>query len=192
MTRGAAVPLTCHPDSRCTAVRGIEAQVGRGHDGVLAVTFTLEGDLGRLQVPVPGPRLRVDGLWQHTCFEAFVAVDGARAYHEINLAPSGEWALYTFRDYREIAALADEDWAPETTVQFAAHKIELAALIRLDPLFPTQAHVPLRLALSYWALRHPAGQADFHHPDAFALRLDPGDGDPVTLLDSQPVGLSDK
>ena len=26
-------------------------------------------------------------------------------------------------------------------------------------------------ALSYWALRHPAGKPDFHHPDAFAMEL---------------------
>jgi len=26
--------------------------------------------------------------------------------------------------------------------------------------------------LSYWALRHPAGKPDFHHPDAFALELE--------------------
>ena len=26
--------------------------------------------------------------------------------------------------------------------------------------------------LSYWALKHPAGKADFHHPDSFALELD--------------------
>jgi hypothetical protein len=26
-------------------------------------------------------------------------------------------------------------------------------------------------ALSYWALRHPAGRPDFHHPDCFALDL---------------------
>jgi hypothetical protein len=26
--------------------------------------------------------------------------------------------------------------------------------------------------LSYWALDHPAGKPDFHHPDAFALQLE--------------------
>ena len=26
-------------------------------------------------------------------------------------------------------------------------------------------------ALSYWALRHPPGEPDFHHRDAFALAL---------------------
>ena len=26
---------------------------------------------------------------------------------------------------------------------------------------------------SYWALKHPAGKPDFHHPDCFALELPP-------------------
>ena len=26
--------------------------------------------------------------------------------------------------------------------------------------------------LSYWALRHPPGKPDFHHPEAFVLELD--------------------
>jgi hypothetical protein len=27
-------------------------------------------------------------------------------------------------------------------------------------------------SLSYWALKHPSGKPDFHHPDAFALEID--------------------
>jgi hypothetical protein len=27
--------------------------------------------------------------------------------------------------------------------------------------------------LSYWAVRHPPGKPDFHHPDCFALDLEP-------------------
>lgn len=64
-----------------------------------------------------------------------------------------------------------------------AEKLELEALISLGPLPPGCAHAGLSLALaavvededgalSYWALRHPPGKPDFHHPDAFALQLD--------------------
>ncbi len=31
--------------------------------------------------------------------------------------------------------------------------------------------------LSYWALRHPPGRPDFHHPDGCVLRLEPPDAD---------------
>jgi hypothetical protein len=36
--------------------------------------------------------------------------------------------------------------------------------------------------LSYWALKHPPGRPDFHHPDAFALELERPDADPVSDL----------
>jgi hypothetical protein len=45
---------------------------------------------------------------------------------------------------------------------------------------PSCGHVRLGLSavieeergmLSYWALKHPTGRPDFHHPDAFALEL---------------------
>jgi hypothetical protein len=58
----------------------------------------------------------------------------------------------------------------------------------LDRLPRIQPHAALRVALSavieeeggmlsYWALKHPPGKPDFHHPDAFALELEPPDGE---------------
>jgi hypothetical protein len=154
---------------------------------VLALTFSLEGDLNRVRVPAPRPPRRTDGLWQHTCFEAFVAAKGETAYHEFNFAPSGEWAAYGFRSYRD-GALLEEATDPQITVRSAPDRLELDAVIRLECLPAAQAGAQLRLALtavledaeghlSYWALRHPPGKPDFHHPHGFALELDPLDRD---------------
>jgi hypothetical protein len=33
-----------------------------------------------------------------------------------------------------------------------------------------------RGTLSYWALKHPSGKPDFHHPEAFALEVAPLNG----------------
>src|SRR5262249_28618763 len=108
------------------------------------------------------------------------------AYHEFNLSPSGEWAAYAFRRYRDGTPLAGESNAreldPRIAVRRAAGKLELDALIRLDRLSPMPPGLQLSLALSavaedqdgllsYWALRHPPGKPDFHHADAFALEL---------------------
>jgi hypothetical protein len=123
----------------------------------------------------------VDGLWRHTCFEAFVAVDGTSAYREFNFAPSGEWAAYAFRDYRSSIPLElDED--PEITSRATADCLELDAVLTASWPTPTaQEKVRLGLsavvedesgALSYWALKHPTGKADFHHRACFALELD--------------------
>lgn len=176
-----AVSLDCHPATPTAFVRSIAAHVERTRgDAMLALSFALEGQLARLRVPPPRAARRAERLWEHTCFEAFVAVAGEAAYHELNFAPSGEWAVYGFRGYRESAGPAAEV-EPEITVHTAADRIELTAALRLDCLAPRGA--PLRLGLSavvedesgtlsYWALAHPAGKPDFHHPDSFALAVD--------------------
>jgi hypothetical protein len=177
------VPLICHPESRSKAVRGIRARVSRTADGILAVRYRLEGDLDRLRIPSPrAPRL-VERLWQHTCCEMFVARAGLPAYHELNFAPSGEWAAYAFVRYRDGGILVDEALNPEIAVRTTAEQLELDARVCLDRFSPAHGGVRLALGLSavieddsgtlsYWALRHPPGRPDFHHPDAFALELD--------------------
>jgi hypothetical protein len=176
--------LVCHPSTRDRAVRGIAALVRRGASGVLDVSFRLDADLSRLRVPSrSAPRIG-ERLWEHTCFEAFVAIDDLPAYHEFNFTPAGEWAAYAFRGYRDGGPLADEALAPSIRLRTTEARLELDALIRLDRLTAAHPGTPLRIglsavieandgALSYWALRHPAAKPDFHHAESFALRLEP-------------------
>ena len=178
-----AFPLVCHPDTRSEAVRGIRARVARSVDGTLTVHYSLDADRDRLRVPRPRKPRIAEGLWQHTCCEIFVARRGSPAYHEFNLGPSGEWAAYAFAHYRDGDLLTDEALNPAVTVRSTSDSLELDARVRLDRLSPMHTSAPLSLAvsavieddsgaLSYWALRHPPGKPDFHHPDAFALELD--------------------
>ena len=53
-----------------------------------------------LRIPPPRAAARRDELWKHTCFEAFVAENAGDGYRELNFAPSGEWAMYSFTGYR--------------------------------------------------------------------------------------------
>jgi hypothetical protein len=165
----------CHPGSASEAVRSIAARVHRTGEGI-AVTYSLEGQLARLRIPPPRPPRIAARLWLHTCCEIFIARKGLSGYHEYNLAPSGEWAAYAFASYRDGAALVDEKLDPRIAVRRSGEQLELDALIRVD-----QAALSLALsavvededgALSYWALKHPPGKPDFHHPDAFAAELD--------------------
>lgn len=179
---GQTVNLTPHPETPSRAVRSFEVRVSRA-PGVLAVTYVLKGDLERLRLPAPGPRCIGDKLWQHTCFELFIGRDGLPSYHEFNLAPSGEWAVYAFERYRERRMLDNaKELDPQIGVRRMAKKLEIDALIHLDRLSPAHASDKLSLALSaviehqdgslsYWALQHPPGKPDFHHADAFALEL---------------------
>lgn len=178
-----AVTLVCHPETSTDVVRGITARVSRT-PGKLCVSYVLEGDLKRLRVPAPQAPRMADRLWEHTCCEIFIACKGEPEYHEFNLSPSGEWGAYVFERYRSQRAGAPhaEGLAPEISVRGTASTLELDAVIRLDRLSARHSSAPLSLALSavvedsngalsYWALTHPAGKPDFHHPEAFALQL---------------------
>ena len=175
----------CHPETYTPAVEEIEARVGWTQDNALAFTYALKGDLMRLRIPLPQPLLRANRLWQHTCFEAFVALKGKPEYHEFNFAPSGQWAAYSFQRYRKRTPLGNDipAPAPRITVRKLANGLDLDAIVRLDSLPITQPGACLQLALSaviedksgmlsYWALKHPAGKPDFHRRDAFTLDLE--------------------
>jgi hypothetical protein len=162
--------LVRHPAST-DRIAGIAARIERVGK-ILEVGFTLEGDLSQLSIPEEGPVRRGDKLWQHTCFELFVS-PGMPAYREFNFSPSGEWAAYAFRRYREAEQGGQE--VQSIAVRRGADKLELDASI-LAPegglTVAISAVVESKSgALSYWALKHPPGKPDFHHPDAFALEL---------------------
>src|SRR5262249_49762994 len=151
------------PDDR---VRGIEVRVHRSADGVLALTYVVDGDLTRIRIPAPTTPSIAHGLWEHTCCEAFVALDGAAAYQEFNFSPSGEWASYGFRGYREAESVGDETLAPAIAVRRSGDRLELDARISLSALSAPHQRAALCIGLSavidtddgrlaYWSLYHP-------------------------------------
>lgn len=142
--------------------------------------------MAQLSVPepiaAPGP---ADGLWQHTCFEAFVARPDDAAYLEFNFSPSGQWAAYRFSQAR-VRDLAAETAQPPLVAQMQVTRSPeaLALLVWLPctALPSPAAGQALQMGLtavvedrdgqlSYWALKHPAAQPDFHHRGGFALDL---------------------
>ena len=187
--------LLPHADSLCQSVHSLEAEARALRPGVLRVHFTLTGDLPRMRIPQAGPGVRADGLWRHTCFEAFARHPAVPGYLEFNFSPSGAWQVYRFSGYRQGMTPAEPPAPPHITVGYRERGQALADPgVRTDDALVLEAivHLPtphadaqqgLRLALSsvveeetgalsYWALRHAPGRPDFHHPDAFALTLD--------------------
>jgi hypothetical protein len=153
-------------------VRGITVDVERKPQS-LHVVYRIEGEIARLRIPPTRPPQRAERLWQHTCCELFACGPDAAAYREFNFSPSGEWAAYDFRGYREGARPLDSP--AEIRLKRAAGRLELAASIAFGA---DKARLGLCAvleeeggALSYWALRHAPGKPDFHHPAAFALEL---------------------
>ena len=181
-------PLVCHPATPCAAVRGIEVALHWQHapEPALLLIYVVRGALNELRLPgrAAAPT-RTDGLWQHTCFEAFVGAEGDSAYREFNFAPSADWAAYLFSAERV------RDAAAETAASLAPPRIVTSR--SRGAVFTLGAEVPagwlpdavdppwlLGLSaviesddgrLSYWALHHPAPRPDFHQRAGWAARL---------------------
>ncbi len=159
-------------------------RASRASDGTAALKYRLTGSIGRLRIPPPRPAQFVDGLWEHTCFEAFLAADASDAYREYNFSPSGEWATYAFTTYRQREEIVATAHAPKISVHQRADLLELDVLIPTALLPRAAAHAELRAGLaavieaadgtrSYWALAHPGARPDFHHRGGFMLVLAP-------------------
>jgi hypothetical protein len=148
----------------------------------LLLRYTVRGEVGRIRLPPASAQAgRRDELWRHTCFEAFIRPARSEAYHELNLSPSNDWAFYHFEQRR--SGRSDPD-VPSLTFNYMAAPglfrlratLELATL--LSPAVPWQLNLTTVIEdkegnLSYWALAHPPGGPDFHHPDCFVLDLPP-------------------
>ena len=93
--------LTIHPDSPPSPVKSIDVEIARANAGTLSLRYVATGRIGDLLLPPPALSGRADGLWQHTCFEAFIRPAGGAAYREFNFAPSTQWAAYGFSSTRE-------------------------------------------------------------------------------------------
>lgn len=147
----------------------------------LRLVYTVSGDMAGLRIPPATEPAPADGLWQHTCLEVFVAVEGEADYREFNFSPSGQWAAYRFAGERQ------RDTSPAPDLPAPVMQLAITpTLLTLDVHLPLAAlplpaqHVELALCavieehdgrLSYWALQHPCERPDFHHPAGRSLRL---------------------
>ena len=180
MGNDSIIPLLAHPDVPTNGVRRVAAGAEVIGPASLRFQYLLEADPLRIRIPPPVTDAgRTDKLWAHTCFEAFVGFPESPGYLELNFSPSGEWAAYRFDSYRQGMTPALEA-VPRLALRSLGETLELKAEIQLDSGHPG-GRVRLALStvvedregrLSYWAVRHPAGRPDFHHPEGFGLALE--------------------
>jgi len=134
-----------------------------------------------LRISAPQAPGAADGLWQHTCCEAFIGEDaaGSTAYREFNFSPSGQWAAYRFVACRQRDMAFRPPGVPRLAWRCSAAGGELEVVLP-GPLLPAGASLPLGLSVvleaadgskSYWALTHGAAQPDFHLNQSFSLKL---------------------
>ncbi len=174
--------LVPHPKHAPRAVRAVSVEALPGDAGWMRLRWRVEGARALVVPALAGDHARADGLWQTTCFEAFVQPEGARSYVEVNLSPSGRWNVYDFTDRREGMAPRPCAPAPTATMQRTADGVVVfeASLPR-----PSLPDGPCRIGLtavieeqggvrSWWALAHGSIDApDFHDPATFLARIDP-------------------
>jgi len=180
--RAAEIELIRHRAGVSLGAYSVRVGYAYSERQVLSLSYVLTGPIDRLRLPEARAAERTDGLWQHTCFEAFVALAGEPAYYEFNFSPSTQWAAYRLASYREGMIPALEVAPPGIRVHREPTSMQLAATVALGGLATLAGPGPLRLALaavvesesgtlSYWALAHPREQPDFHHPDSFTIVL---------------------
>ena len=169
--------LVCHADTPANRVSAVRVECTADDANEVLLTFVVEG-CEALVVPEWSSPARTDELWRTTCFELFWQAAGGQAYLEVNLSPSGRWAAYAFDDYR--AGMRDHamDVDPHVEIMERGERFVVDADVN-SATFPDKAsRIGLSAVIeetdgtkSYWALRHPPGAPDFHHPDCFALEL---------------------
>jgi len=114
----------------------------------LRLRYRVAGDPAALRWPAPlaaGEAARQDGLWRHTCFEAFLGLPAAPAaapamtqavpaapatgYLEFNFAPSGAWAAYRFDGYRAGMRAEALSVEPRIALRHGAHAVDVEVAI---------------------------------------------------------------
>jgi hypothetical protein len=172
--------LKPHCNTPCLAATSIEVDVVRPTPTSLSLRYFLSGVLDELLLPPVKAPDRTDRLWQHTCFEIFIRAQSEEPYQEFNFAPSGQWAAYRFAARR--SGMSDLDIAPPVIeTSLTAEGLELHALLNVTGLVADKLWLVGLSAVveekngctSYWALAHPPGEPDFHHPACFAVQLPP-------------------
>ena len=170
--------LNCHPASPSVAGWTLSVGVERAAGGDLCLNYRLAGAAQALSLPAPAVPAACDGLWQHSCCEAFVAAVDGTHYREFNFSPSGCWAVYDFSGYRQRADDVCAAGVPRIECRIESADVLLAARVPAALLPEAAAMLGLSVicealdgSKSYWALCHAAAQPDFHLAESFVLPL---------------------
>lgn len=174
-------PLQPHASTQSASVEGIFVNVSRARERLI-FDYMIVGEIYKLVFPPTAIKARGDNLWRTSCCEAFVKPVGQPAYVEFNFSPSTRWAAYRFPDYRDGMRAATSNNPPAIEFMAEDDRAALRADVDLSAMSTSLAEAALDVAVSvvieerggaksFWALAHPEGKPDFHHPDGFALRL---------------------
>jgi len=178
VTRCSLIP---HPHGAVLAATTLAARVALESGQRITLDYSLIGDLAPLAIPRRAASARAERLWEHTCFEAFIAPAGGARYYELNFSPSTEWAAYEFDGYRQ--GMRPLALAVPPAVRVAETKSELRVTAGIELGGLADAPWPWRIGVTavvedrggnraFYALLHPREKPDFHDAAAFTVLLD--------------------
>jgi hypothetical protein len=115
---------------------------------------------------------RFSGLWQQTCFEAFIQPYGHKNYYEFNFTLQKAWNVFSFEDYRSPQPPAE---VPEATLtSLTAENSAVAASFHLPGAKLGRVNISLcavivlkDLGVTYWSVKHADSKPNFHHFESF-------------------------
>jgi hypothetical protein len=166
------------PFEESLGVLSVSADAGL-RQGVLHLSYEVLGDVERIDCQTVRRPMRRDELWRGTCFEAFLPEGEGPAYWEVNLAPSGDWNVYRFTDYRKQMSQPEVE-APRIRLDRGLGFLRLEATWSLPKLGLERRYRSAGLTaviqngerIEYWALAHKNPQPDFHRAESFVFKLD--------------------
>jgi hypothetical protein len=151
-------------------------------NNVLTIHYALNGKIEDIFLPdlSINPTRKAE-LWKTTCLEFFFAVKDSPEYWELNLSPSGDWNIYRMDAYRRVGFR--EEMLIQR-LQFETQKdrnsfllnaaVDLNSMIRIEQILEIGVTAVVQTKTgseTYWALTHPAPEADFHRRESFVLGL---------------------
>lgn len=166
------VALATHPAAPSRMEVAVSASAALDARG-LVLRFVVAAEPGVLSLAPRSPRPgRRDRLWEHTCCEAFVGTPEGDAYLELNVASSGDWALWAFDGYRAGMRAAATP-APRLRVIHSADGLRVDAILDTAVAHAFLGAPPWTVALAavveesdgrlaYFASSHAGEQPDFH------------------------------
>ena len=158
----------------------ITGTISRQYDK-LKIEYIFSGDLSEIIIPPSNkaPRRKYD-LWDRTCGEFFLGLKDSTKYWEFNLAPTKDWNVFRLPNYRQDIAEEMAFASLPFTVLQQDNSWQLSLEVDLSKIISAEQKLEVGITcvvedknkqLSYWALTHPASEADFHHRDSFMIKL---------------------
>jgi hypothetical protein len=147
----------------------------------LNLRYVLSGDLSQVAIAPPAAKpTRQHELWQETCFEFFLGLQGSDRYWEFNLSPAGHWNVYRFEGYRQGMQEETAFTALPFSVEVQPEQLSLSLELDLQAIASAESLLEVAITtvvkakdgeVTYWALAHTGPEADFHRRDSFVLQV---------------------